>query len=341
VSVTLPSTNDVDDELHHISDSNADCILDPSLPIIDPHHHIWDTAHGQYNYLLSELIEDLSSGHNVVKTIYCECSSKHYVDGPEELRPVGETEFVVDTINHDMAASTGICAGLVMYADLRLGARVEAVLDAHRSLADGRLKGIRNLAAFDPSPRIRSHFPYAGLLVDPSFQEGVACLGRQGLVFETFVFHPQLAEVGALAKAHPQCTIILNAFGGPLGVGPYRGRLDEVFVQWRQAMMELGRQPNVLVQIGAFGSKKFGLSFHREPNPSRQDVVDRWRPYYEVCLEAFGTSRSMLTSNFPEDRSSVSYREMWNILKLMAKDLSKEERMDLFYRTAAQTYGLS
>ncbi|MGC4252747.1 MAG: amidohydrolase family protein [Sphingobium sp.] len=310
------------------------------MPIIDPHHHIWTAAHGKYDYMMPELLADVRAGHNIVKTVYCECRQSYRPDGPSELRPVGETEFVIDAVSRGREDRTGLCEGLVMHADLMLGAAVAAVLDAHVAVAGSRLKGIRQIVAHDPSPQVRSFVPRAGLLSEPAFREGVRTLARHGLVFETFVFHGQLAELAALADACPDAAIVVDALGGPLGVGPYKDRRDEVFPQWRRDIAALAERPNVLIHIGGFGAKMFGFGFHKADRPATEDFAAAWRPYLESCLAAFGAERCMLTSNFPEDGSSISYRQLWNVFKYLCRDFPAHEKARLFSETSKATYHL-
>lgn len=66
-------------------------ILEPGLPIVDPHHHLWQRP--GWRYLLEDLLADTGSGHNIVATVYMEASSMYRDRGPEEMRPVGEVEF--------------------------------------------------------------------------------------------------------------------------------------------------------------------------------------------------------------------------------------------------------
>ena len=67
-------------------------IIEPDLPIVDPHHHLW--LRGGHRYLLDELLADIDTGHNVVATVFLECHSMYRKAGPPELRSLGETEFV-------------------------------------------------------------------------------------------------------------------------------------------------------------------------------------------------------------------------------------------------------
>src|SRR5438552_2935759 len=106
-------------------------VLEPGLPICDPHHHLWD--HPGRRYLLDELLADTGSGHDVRATVFVECLSMYRAQGPASLRPVGETEFVNGIAA--MSASerygpTRVAAGIVSFADLTLGEAVGPVLDA-------------------------------------------------------------------------------------------------------------------------------------------------------------------------------------------------------------------
>ena len=319
---------------------HAEDIIEPALPIVDPHHHIWTAAHGKYEYMMPELLSDAHSGHTVTQTVYCECKQAFRQDGPAELRPVGETEFVMAAVRAAGPAADGLCAGLVMHTDMLLGSGAAAVLEAHRAAAGNRLKGIRHIVAHDPSPLVRSFAP-AGLLAAPQFRDGVRTLAAHGLVFETFIFHGQLGELAALADACPKAVIVLDAFGGPLGIGPHKGRRAEVFAAWRRDMAELGRRPNMRVQIGGFGARMLGFGFHaHDTPPSTETFAAAWEPYMTACLESFGPARCMLTSNFPEDGSSISYRQLWNVFKHLCRSFSTDEKAMLFSRTATQTYAL-
>src|SRR5437763_10084943 len=127
----------------------------PDLPICDPHHHLWD--HPSDRYLVEELHVDTGAGHNVVSTVFVDCMSGYRTDGPEELRPVGETEFALAQAKQSETAGGARIAAIVSYADLRLGAEVERVLAAHVDAGDGRFRGIRHATAHDPDPAIRGN----------------------------------------------------------------------------------------------------------------------------------------------------------------------------------------
>jgi L-fuconolactonase len=319
-------------------------IVEPELPICDPHHHLWHRAGSRY--LLDELMADTGSGHNVVSTVFVECASMYRADGPEPLRAVGETEFVNGVAA--MTASGGYgdfraCLGIVGLADLTLGAQAGAVLDAHMT-ASGRFRGIRHAAGWDASNDIRnSHTdPTEGLLLDARFREGFAELGKRGLSFDAWLYHPQIPELTDLARAFPETTIIFNHFGGPLGIGPYAGKREEIFATWQQDVATLAQCPNVYAKLGGLVMPINGFDFHRRDLPASSDeIVTATGRYYRHAIECFGAERCMFESNFPVDKASCSYHVLYNAFKKMVADASATEKAWLFHDSAHQAYRLT
>ena len=267
-------------------------IIEPELPIIDPHHHLWDMRGNRY--LLDELIEDLGSGHNVVATVFLECAAMYRSEGPPQMRPIGETEFVNGIAA--MAASgkygkTKICAGIVGFADLTLGASVIEVLEAQINAGGGKFKGIRYGAGFDESDVINnSHTnPPPGLYSNHKFREGFAKLADYSLSFEAWLYHTQIAEVSMLADAFPAQNIVLNHFGGPIGIGPYENKRAEVFANWKKSILNLSKRPNVFVKLGGLGMVLNGYRFeNKQMPPNSNELANEWRPFFETTIEAFG-----------------------------------------------------
>jgi predicted TIM-barrel fold metal-dependent hydrolase len=320
-------------------------ILEPEIPIIDPHHHLW--VRGAWRYLLDELLVDTGSGHNIVGTVFVQARSMYRDSGPVEMRPVGETEFV-----NGVAAmcSSGYCgktravAGIVGQADLTLGRRVEPVLNALMRAGGDRFKGVRHITAWDADTSLNNPaYPAsAGLLGDKMFREGFALLGKHGLSFDAWLYHPQIGELANLAAAFPGTKIVLNHCGGPIGSGAYKGKRDEVFPKWQLSIKALAAHPNVFVKVGGLGQGINGIGLNERPEPpSSEALATTFRPYVETCIEAFGASRCMFESNFPVDKVSYSYPVFWNACKLLAKNASKNDKADLLAGTAARFYRLS
>ncbi len=320
----------------------AEAIIEPDLEICDPHHHLWDFPNSVY--LLPQLLADLTSGHKVTSTVFVECGSFYRTGGPEAMTFVGETEFVNGVAAMAASGRYGpilACEGIVSRADLLAGAAVGEVLDAHVRAGMGRFKGIRHAGAYDPSPDIRrSHTaPPPNLYGEAKFREGFAELGKRGLSFEAWQYHPQLGEVAALADAFPQTPILLNHVGGPLGIGPYKR--EEVFAGWKAGIEDLARRPNVWVKLGGLGMTSVGFGFHRrDPRPGSAEFAEAWRPYIETCIEAFGVERGMFESNFPVDGASCDYATLWNALKRVAAGCSADEKRKLFKDNARTFYRL-
>ena len=326
-------------------DRRKEPILEPGLPIVDPHHHLW--IRPGLRYLFDDLLADTSSGHNIVATVYVQARSMYRETGPIEMRPVGETEFVngvAAMFASGILGRTRACAGIVGQADLRLGSRVEPVLTAHLRAGGDRFRGIRHITSWDADSSINNpDYPSPPrLLGDRTFREGFAVLGRYGLSFDAQLYHPQIDELASLAGAFPDVNIVLNHIGVPVGIGAYRAKRDEVFSRWAASIKALAAHPNVYVKIGGLGMRYNGLGFNEQPEPpSSEMVATTCRPYVETCIEAFGASRSMFESNFPVDKVSYSYQVFWNACKLMAKGASSTEKADLFAGTARRFYRLS
>jgi predicted TIM-barrel fold metal-dependent hydrolase len=267
-------------------------ILEPGLPIVDPHHHLWDAP--RYRYMFPELLADLGSGHNIVATMYEQAREMYRPDGPEELKSLGETEFITGVAAMSASGKYGptkCIAGITGFVDLRLGSRAKGVIERHISVSDGRLRAIRNGSTWSEDPVLKpmsSGMPQ-GLLLDKTFREGVATLAGLNLAFDAWMFQTQLGDLVDLARAFPQTTIVLNHVGGPVAIGPYAGKRDEAFKEWRGLIQQIAAFPNTYVKLGGLGMRMIGFDFfnNAEP-PASEDLAKAWKPYIETCIAAFG-----------------------------------------------------
>ena len=315
--------------------------LEPHLPIIDPHHHLWEREGG---YLLDELLADITSGHDVRATVFAQCGYAYRTDGPEALRPVGETEFVARFVRQarERGLTQQVCAGIVSHADLTLGDAVAPVLQAHVEAGEGRFRGVRHInarhEAFNASLLGR---PPADLFQQPGFRRGLAALQAAGLSFDAWLYHPQIAQLTDLARAMPGLPIVLNHVGGPLGVGPYHEQGARAHREWRAAMKELATCPNVYLKLGGLAMVICGFDFHRRAvPPSSVELATAWAPYLQDSIELFGAERCMFESNFPVDKAMCSYAVLWNAFKRVAAGASASEKASLFHDTANRFYRL-
>jgi predicted TIM-barrel fold metal-dependent hydrolase len=342
----------------------SEAILEADLPIIDPHHHLWDlrpmlpmfpephhrfietlvpVAHYTFDQFNTEIA---SSGHNVVGTVFMECGAFYNGALGEALKPVGEVEYVNGVAAQSASGLYGnarLCAGIVGHADLMLGAAAGAVLDGLKAAAPTRFKGIRHQGAWDADPEVLGppfHAP-PELYRDAKFREGFAELGKRGMSFDAWILEPQIGDVIDLARAFPDTPICLDHCGTPLGNASYSGKLEERFPIWREAIIELGKCENVMVKLG-------GLAMHNCDLPSEgpaagwssERLAPLWKPYIETCIEAFGTNRAMFESNYPVDRWGASYPVLWNTFKRLTSGASVDEKAALYAGNAACFYGL-
>ena len=318
--------------------------IDPDLPICDPHHHLWDRPNDRY--FLEELLEDTGGGHRIVQTVFVECKSMYKKDGPEEMWPVGETEFVQSIADQAAGGQYGVTAvasGIVGFADLSLGSKVAPVLEAHIEASKNRFRGIRHISTWTANPPdiMATQNAPKGLLLDLKFREGFACLQKYGLSFDAWLYFPQVMELVDLAKAFPDITIIVDHIGGLVRVGPYAGKNDEVFRDWKRGIAALAACPNVSVKLGGLGTPRCGFGWYEQAAPpGSAEMAKGLAPYFNWCIEQFGVERCMFESNFPVDKISFSYTVMWNAFKRIAKDFSPQERAALFHDTAVKVYRL-
>jgi predicted TIM-barrel fold metal-dependent hydrolase len=315
--------------------------LEPDLPIIDAHHHFYERQ--SVTYLDQDYRADAASGHNIRATVYMQGLTRYRDHGPEAMKPVGETAFVRGLAEAGAGSVPRIAQGMVSYADLRLGAGVRAVLEAHLAAGGSRLKGIRHLTSWDADPTLANPLSAVprGLLLDPAYREGFSQLAPLGLSYDAWMFWPQLPELVDLARSFPETPICLDHCGGVVRIGVYASRRDEVFAAWSRSIRELGRLPNVFVKLGGLGMRVNGFQFEQGENPpaSRQ-LAETWKPWMETCLEAFGPQRAMFESNFPVDKGSYSYSACWNGFKLLTGAMTAAERQSLFFGTANHFYRL-
>jgi L-fuconolactonase len=339
-----------------------EAILEPELPIVDPHHHLWDRSmfppatgvehpfttaiKPAQRYLLDELLADTGSGHNVVATVFLECRAFYRADGPAEMRCVGETEFVNGVAA--MSASglygdTRACAGIVGNADLTLGDAVAPVLEAHVRVGGGRFRGIRNSASWDADTEVLGPLNrmQPGHYLRDDFRAGFRRLAPMGLSFDAWMLEPQLPDLTDLARAFPDTAIVLDHVGTPIGRGGYAGKLEERFPIWRDNIRELAKSPNVVVKLGGLAMAFCNFpSFLAEPRVPSEQLAKEWGPYIETCIEAFGPERCMFESNFPVDMGSCTYAVLWNAFKRLASGASADEKTALFSGTAKRVYRL-
>jgi L-fuconolactonase len=287
---------------------HTEAALEPDLPIIDPHHHFWDTPQ-RGRYLLPDLLADLGGGHNIVSTVFLECRAMYRTSGPREMAALGEVEFVNGIAAMSASGNYGACRvaeGIVGGGDLTVGARVRELLEAEIAAAGGRLRGIRHGVAWDGHEAVGKYASRAvpeHQVLDPKFREGMA----------------QLAPLG-----------------------PYSGHRSDILATWRKDIAELAKCPNVNMKLGGIGMVSFGFDYHeRDIPPSSEDLAAGWRQYIEPCIEAFGVNRCMFESNFPPDKQSCGYTELWNAFKRITAGASAAEKKALYSGTAARVYRLT
>ena len=321
--------------------------LEPEIPICDPHHHFWvsrpEPVHYQ-RYLLPELTADVTSGHNVRSTVFIEVHCEYRQDGPEEMKPVGEVEYV-QAIADDSATgkhgTTKAAAAIIGHADLKLGEAVRPVLEAMQAASPNRFRGVRHSVGWDESPELANR-DIQGALSTNGYRAGARVLASMGLILENSLYFHQLSELAELARAVPDLTIVLNHIGGLLRVGPYANRDDEVLPEWRKGVEEVADCPNIIMKLGGVGQLRYGYYWHdRETAIGSEELAEALGPLMDHCIRQFGPDRCMFESNFPVDKVSFSYNVVYNAFKRLSKGYSASERAAMFHDTAARVYNIN
>jgi L-fuconolactonase len=341
----------------------TEAIIEPDLPIIDPHHHLWDYRRALPHmpppshpfdairrqtprYLLDDLLADTGSGHNVIATVYVQCGVFYRADGPDAMKPVGETEVVNGVAAMSASGTYGAmraCAGIVGHADLSLGDGVAAVLDAHVAAGGGRFRGIRHVMAHDPDPKVLGALSrtVADVAAHPEVRKALGHFAKRELSLDVWVLEPQLAGIVDLARACPDVAMVIDHVGTPLGLGTYAGRRDERYKAWAASIHALAACGNVTMKLGGLGMPFVGFDgMGPDVRPSSSALADAWRPYIEPCIEAFGADACMFESNFPVDRWGADYPTLWNAFKRITSGASADEKAALYAGTAAKFYRL-
>ena len=318
--------------------------IEPAIPLCDPHHHFWDRrlpSIPYQRYLLHELMADVDSGHNVRSTVFVEARSMYRASGPDELRPVGEVEFVQGLA---AASASGVygetraAAAIVGHADLKLGQGVAAVLETLQAASPNRFKGIRHNVTWSPDPALEDR-ETQGIMSNDTFRAGARILAGMGLSLDVMLSFPQLNELADFARAVPELPIILNHLGGISRTGIYAGRDDEVIPAWREGIRAVAACPNVTCKIGGMGMPRWGFGWHARNIPiGSEELAEAMAPWMNYCIEQFGPERSMFESNFPPDKVSFSYNVMYNAFKRLSQSYSPTERANLFHDAAVRAY---
>ena len=319
-----------------LAQEDPEKVLDPELPIVDPHHHLWDLRkiilqpHRDFLqkvYLTEEFANEIQrSGHKITHTVFAQCAAFYRKEGPEELRAVGEVEFangVAAMSASGLYGDTQICAGIFSYADLSLGKTVRSVLESLQK-ASPNFRGIR------------SPFPND---FNSEFLEGFKILGEMGLTYDNYSpDYTRLPKLAELAATHPEVTVIVNHLGG-------RINLDEQ--EWRECLEKVSKQKNVYLKLGGAQQRvnDWEPAFHRNQRPkpiSSDELCKSLGKYYVKAIELFGPERCMFESNFPVDKECVSYRTLWNFFKKISieMNLSKADKDKVFSETAKLVYRL-
>jgi predicted TIM-barrel fold metal-dependent hydrolase len=324
-------------------------VIEPELPICDAHHHLWTHREGSPvpQYLLEAFLSDINTGHHIVSTVFVDSNTAYRTSGPKGEAPIGEVVFANDVAERAASGRYGktrVASAVISHADMRLGSGAGPVLDAMIAAAPKRFRGIRHAVAYDEDPALPRHrdAPRPFLLGDETFRQGISEIDKRGLIYECYLWHPQLPELADLARAFPTLTIVLNHCGGPIGVGHYQNDRRGAMELWQQGMTALAACENVVVKIGGVNMIVSGHEWHkRDAPPGSDEMLDAAGPYVEYSIARFGVDRCLFESNYPSERRSCGYGPLWNFFKKLTKGFSAEDKARLYHDNAVRIYRIS
>ena len=321
--------------------------LEPEIAICDPHHHFWvhrpEPADYQ-QYLLPDLVGDVNSGHNVHSTVFIEVRCEYRTDGPDEMKPVGEVEYVqtiADASASGRHGPTKAAAAIIGHADLKLGEGVRPVLEAMQAASPNRFRGVRHSVGWDESRELANR-EIKGALGTDGYRAGAKVLAGMGLILENSLYFHQASELADFARALPELTIVLNHIGGLVRVGPYANRDEYVLPEWRKGIELMAKAPNIVLKLGGVGQTRFAYGWDERETPvGSEELAETLGPLMNHCIEQFGPERCMFESNYPVDKISYSYNVLFNAFKRLSKGYSATDRANLFHGTAARVYNIN
>lgn len=294
------------------------------IPLIDPHHHLWNLEENYYPWLSDDVAPAAWGGydqllHNyTIDDFLADAKSEHLVKsvhldvGWDPRDPAGETRWL-----QGLADIHGFPHGIVGYADLR-DPDVGRLLDEHLRFANFR--GIRQSMNYHPE-QAKTYLPVPDVSRTPEWRRGFRELAKRGLSFDLQLYYPQMQEFFELATDFPDVLILLNHNGMQVD-GP------DHFADWRAGMQVIAKAQNVVCKISGLG-----MGDHHW-------TTESIRPYVEVALEEFGVERCMFASNFPVDKLFSTYTAIFDAFREITRDYSRDEKLALFHDNAARCYRL-
>jgi len=290
------------------------------MPLIDPHHHLWDLAAVRYpwlladektaffgsyerlarNYLPEDYLQD-SAGQDVQKSVHLQAEADHQ-------DPVAETCWLA-------GLGGSIPSAIVAYADFRAD-DIESILEQHCEF--DQVRGIRQILNHHSDSSLS--YMDEDLLQNQTWLNNFSLLARHDLSFDMQLYYQQMNNAAALAGQHDNIQFILNHTGMPVE------RSDAAIAGWRNGMQTLATQPNIAVKISGLGMT--------DP----QWTVDSIRPFVLDTIEIFGADRCMFASNFPVDSLFSDFSTLFDAYRTITSSFSSDEQAMLFHDNAARIY---
>ena len=314
----------------------------PTIPMCDPHFHMWDLPNRPNpnlgaaveenlpTYLASDYSADMAllpAQLRLVSRLHVE-TVVGQMEGGAVVDTVSETRWVCAQLQPTAAACP---FGLVAYVHLaRAPEQTAQVLQEHTEASAGRLRGVRMILNHHPDdPALTWAQVESGeLLRTDNFREGLALLDSHDLTFDLSCHPHQVADAVAVLSTFPSLRVVINHIGFLHGE-------DEAHEQlWRQGIRALAALPNVYIKLSMLWFAREGYHQDGSKEAKMRDIVLE-------LIDLFGCDRCMFASNYPVDKvMGITIPELYLGFLRWTEDRSDRERAALFHDTAVKAYSL-
>ncbi len=315
-----------------------------TLPICDPHFHMWDLpnrpnpnlgAAVEQNlptYLAADYLRDITqmpTPLQLVSALHVE-TIVGQMEGGAPLDTVDESRWVCSQLDPVMQDRP---FGVVAYLHLAQDAATrERILQQHVEASNARLRGVRMILNHHPDnteltwPQVE----HGDFLRSNDFREGIALLERSNLSFDLSCHPHQVADAVDVIANYSSLRVVVNHLGF-LHDGEDQAHED----LWRKSMLSLAAVPNIYIKLSMLWFARSGFLQDADKEAKVRDLV-------REVIDLFGCERCMFASNYPVDKvQDIDIKTLYGKFLEWSADLSDGERAALFHDTAVRAYNLA
>ena len=334
------------------------------IRIFDPHIHLWDPYTtpravsplvkllGRWPKTLDRVVRAVMPKAAVnfvgnadyflnphLPSVYHADTGKYKVEGFVHIQAAWEGKRPMDMVDETkwLEQLNNGPKAIIGQAQLQDKANLPQVLAGHRA-ASSRFRGIRDMIASHPAKGVLDHTHHVEAWKTDAFKEGLTLLGDLGLTYDAYLYGHQLKDFIELAQAVPNTKIMLDHLACPIGlagehakVGSTAAERQQIQENWYEDLAAIAELPNVHVKLSGLLMPVAGFGFHlREQRASTAETVAAIGPHFEYGLKIFGVDRCLFASNFPMDKVSVSFENLYNAYFQLVETYTEADQQQLF-----------